>query len=140
MTRRAVLLPFAMLAWSAFAQTDWPAYGHDPGGTRYSPLKQITAANVARLRRAWTWHTGETGRQFETTPIVVGGRMYVSTQLGRIAALEPETGKEIWNYDPQTARPREHRGVSYWPGDARTPARIFFATGDARLIALDART
>jgi quinoprotein glucose dehydrogenase len=122
----------------ASSQTDWPVYGHDPGGMRYSPLKQINAANVSKLRRAWTWHTGETGRQFETTPIVVGGRMYLSTQMGRIVALEPETGKEIWNYDPQTGRSREHRGVSYWPGDVRTPARIIFATGDARLMALDA--
>jgi quinoprotein glucose dehydrogenase len=122
------------------AQTDWPAYGHDPGGMRYSPLKQITAANVATLRRTWTYHTGEEGRQFETTPIVVGDRMYLSTQTGRIVALEPETGKQIWSFDPKVQRPREHRGVSYWPGEARTPPRIIFATGDGRLIALDAKT
>lgn len=115
-------------------------YGHDPGGSRFSPLDQITTANVARLRRAWTYHTGETGAQLETTPIVVGGMMYLSTQRNRIVALEPETGKQIWSFDPKVARPREHRGVAYWSGDARRPARILFGTGDGRLIALDART
>src|SRR5256885_1265898 len=97
------------------AQTDWPAYGHDPAGTKYSPLKQITTANLENLHRAWTYHTGETGRQFETTPIVAGGRMYLSTQSGRIVALAPETGAEIWSYDPKGQHAREHRGVSYLP-------------------------
>lgn len=134
------ILLSAALARLAGGQTDWPVYGHDPGGMRYSPLKQITAANVGKLRRAWTYHTGETGRQFETTPIVVGGRMYLSTQMGRIVALQPETGKELWSYDPKVGRSKEHRGVSYWRGDARTAPRIVLATGDARLIALDAKT
>jgi len=135
----ACILPLMVLP-CLFGQTDWPVYGHDPGGMRYSPLAQIDVKTVARLRRAWTFHTGEKGRQFESTPIVAGDRMYLSTQLNRIVALEPETGKEIWSYDPKVQRAREHRGVSYWPGDARTPARIVFATGDGRLIALDAAT
>jgi quinoprotein glucose dehydrogenase len=121
-------------------QTDWPVYGHDSGGMRYSPIAQIDVTNVGRLRRAWTWHTGEKGSQFQSTPIVVGNRMYLSTQLNRIVALEPETGKEIWSYDPKVRRAREHRGVAYWPGDANAPARIVFATVDGRLIALDAAT
>jgi len=124
----------------AIAQTDeWPAYGHDPGGTRYSPLTQITAKNAAQLRRAWTYHTGEKGRTFETTPIVVKHVLYFSTQSQRIVALDPETGKELWTYDPK-AGARDHRGVSYWPGDAQTPPRIVFGTGDGRLIELDAKT
>ena len=122
------------------AQNDWPAYGHDPGGMRYSPLHQITAVNVATLHRAWTFHTGDSGRQFETTPIVVAGRMYLSTQTGRIVALEPETGKQFWSFDPKVERPREHRGVAYWPGEAKVSPRIIFGTGDGRLIALDAGT
>ncbi|HKE28204.1 MAG TPA: PQQ-binding-like beta-propeller repeat protein [Bryobacteraceae bacterium] len=124
----------------ALAQTDWPVYGHDPGGSRFSPLNQITTANVASLRRAWTYHSGETGAQFETTPIVVSGMMYLSTPRNRMVALEPETGKQIWSFDPKIARPREHRGVAYWPGDAHRSARIVFGTGDGRLIALDAKT
>src|SRR5437868_6806796 len=93
------------LAAAAFGQTNWPAYGHDPGGARYSPLKQIDAHNVAALRRAWTYHTGD-GGSFETTPIVVGGVMYFSTQTQKIVALEPETGKELWKFDPKS-RARE---------------------------------
>ncbi|MCU1261499.1 MAG: quinoprotein glucose dehydrogenase [Bryobacterales bacterium] len=137
------ILCVAMLAATAAmpvrAQTDWPVYGHDPGGMKFSPLTQINTTNIAKLERAWTYHTGEKGRQFESTPLVVGGVMYVSTQQQRIVALEPETGKEIWKYDPK-ARAREHRGVSYWAGDRQTPPRIVFGTGDGRLIALDART
>jgi glucose dehydrogenase len=134
----AVLLIGA--AGVALAQKDWPAYGHDPGGMRYSPLNQINTTNVRKLQRAWTYHTGDIGTQFETTPIVVNNRMYLSTQTSRVVALEPETGKEIWTYDPKVRRPREHRGVAYWPGDRQTPARIVFGTGDGRLIALDTAT
>src|ERR1051325_10614085 len=99
------MLRFALLcamAGSAAGQpTEWPFYGHDPGGARYSPLKQITPANVGRLRRAWVYHTGEMGN-FETTPIVVDHVMYFSTQAQKIVAVEPETGNEIWKYDPKS--------------------------------------
>ena len=122
------------------SQTDWPAYGHDPGHTRYSPLSQINARNVAQLRRAWTYHTGETGRQFETTPLVISDTMYLTTQNQRVVALDAATGREIWTYDPKVARAREHRGVSYWPGDAVTPPRVILGTADGRLIALEAKT
>jgi quinoprotein glucose dehydrogenase len=135
-----ILAVFLAAAGCLPAQKDWPAYGHDPGGMRYSPLSRINTTNVTKLRRAWTYHTGDTGNQFETTPIVIGNRMYFSTQTSRIVALEADTGKEIWTYDPKVRRPREHRGVAYWPGDSKTPARILFGTGDGRLIALDAAT
>src|SRR6266481_388821 len=118
---------------------DWSAYGRDPGGARYSPLDQINTKNVTQLQRAWTYHTGERGRGFETTAIVVDGVMYFSTQNQRIVALDPETGKEIWKYDPKS-NGREHRGVAFWPGDKQTPPRILLGTGDGRLIALDAKT
>ncbi len=128
-----------LTAGTAAAQsTEWPAYGHDPGGARFSPLKQINPENVGKLRRAWAYKTGEFGN-FETTPIVVGGVMYVTTQAQKIAALEPETGKELWKFDPKS-RLRELRGVSYWPGDRQSGARIIFGTSDGRLMALDAKT
>src|ERR1051326_7937206 len=87
----------------------WPVYGHDPGGMRYSPLVEITRANVSRLRPAWTFHTGDAapgGRfqprsGFEATPIVVDGAMYLSTAANRIVALDPETGTLRWEYDPR---------------------------------------
>jgi glucose dehydrogenase len=128
-----------MAAGCAAAQSaEWPSYGHDAGGARYSPLKQITAENAGRLKRAWVYHTGEMGN-FETTPIVVDHVMYFSTQAQKIVAVEPETGKEIWKYDPKS-RLRELRGVSYWPGDKQAPPRILFGTSDGRLTALDAKT
>jgi len=122
-------------------QGDWPEYGRDPGGSRYSPLTQINTTNVDHLDRAWTYHTGESGRSFEATPILVNNVLYFSTQKHNVVALNPETGAEIWKYYSNAKTPlRESRGVAYWPGDMQTPPRILFGTGDARLIALDAKT
>ena len=113
------------------AQTDWPVYGHDPGAARYSPLKQINTSNVAKLKRAWTFHTGEGGSG--TIPIVVGGVMYFTGDSG-IFAIVPETGTKIWHYE---ARQVTKRGLVYWPGDRTTHPRVYAASG-SRLIALDA--
>ena len=137
---------------------EWRAYGRDPLGSRWSPLAEITRENVTRLAPAWTYHTGETAPEFatrrrqrslEVTPIVVGNRMYVSTPLGRVMALEPETGRELWKFDPKVDRnitfgDFTNRGVSFW-ADSRSASgscaeRVFVATIDGRLIALDAAT
>ena len=134
-----LLLSIAALAQPTPQHGDWPVYGRDPGGARYSPLDQINSTNVQRLQPAWIYHTGERGRSFETTPIVVDHVLYFSAQNQKIVALDADTGSQIWKFDPK-ATGREHRGVSYWPGDARTPPRILFGTGDGRLIALDAKT
>lgn len=134
-----------------FGQSDWPSYGIDPGQTRYSTLKQITPANVATLKPAWTYRTGEKfdgkaadlAPQWQTTPIVVGGLMYLSTNRQNVVALEPDTGKEVWRYTltpPLNPPNGAHRGVSYWPGDSQTSARIIHATSDGRVIALDPKT
>jgi glucose dehydrogenase len=131
-----LLLPFSFHGDSSAQQ----ANGDYNAGMHYSPLTQITPANVNRLARAWTFHTGEKGRQFETLPVVAEGLLYITSQNCRVIALEPETGKEVWKYDPHVTRARDHRGVSYWPGDAGTAPRILLATGDARLIELDAKT
>lgn len=77
-------------------QTDWPEYGHDPGGMRYSPLKQITPANVATLARAWTYDTSEGSkrpRAEEVTPLVVNDVMYVPSSFGRVVALSRKREK-----------------------------------------------
>lgn len=122
---------FLAAAAGGWAQTDWPMFGHDPGATRYSPLKQITAMNVARLERAWTFHTGKAGS--EGIPIVVGGVMYVTAANG-LFAVEPETGKQIWHYE---ATQVALRGSAYWPGDKTTHPRVF-AGVKGGMIALDA--
>ena len=136
---------------------DWPAYGRDPGGSRYAPLAQITRDNVTQLQVAWSYRTGEASEEalpgqrasFEATPLVIDGTLYLSTPFNRMIALDPETGTERWRYDPQidvSLRYAEttSRGVSTWLDHDRavgTPCRrrIFVATIDGRLIALDAR-
>ena len=149
------------LSGAAFGQNDWPTYGRDLAGTRYSPLKQINAGNVTKLNGAWTYHMlsgngasaqavvegnevagrgrGAPARVWEVSPLVVGGVMYLTTVSGRVVALEPETGKEIWTYDVKDGAPAE-RGLEYWAGDAQAPAELFFGTSTGKLIALNAKT
>jgi quinoprotein glucose dehydrogenase len=135
---------------------DWPQYGRDQEGTRYTPLQQIDRDNVAYLKKAWEYHTGDfsdgsDGRPettFQATPILVDGVLYLATVYGRVIALNPETGTELWNYDPgvdATVKRGEfaNRGVTYWRAADGVQGRacgrrIFVATVDARLIALDA--
>ena len=101
---------FALGSAFLFAQdaAEWPTYGRDPGGTKYSPLNQINTKNVDTLVRAWSYHTGEPGGIWENTPIVVGNVMYFATRKNRVVALEPETGKELWVYDPKSGRLQLH--------------------------------
>jgi glucose dehydrogenase len=90
---------------------DWPFYGHDAGGMRYSPLAQINRANVARLKVAWTFHVadisdgagGKVRSGLETTPILVDGTLYLTSGFNRVFAVDPETGKQRWVYDPKIA-------------------------------------
>jgi quinoprotein glucose dehydrogenase len=127
---------------------DWPTYGHDPGGQRFSPLAQITTANVAKLQVAWTYHmqpaaVAEGSGRFagsEVTPLVVGGLMYVTTPYRRVLALDPDSGAEVWSYEVPGPGQPSLRGVEYWPGTPGISARIIFGTRDGRLIALDARS
>lgn len=137
---------------------DWTAYGRDAGGTRYSPLAQITRQNVTQLKPAWEYHTGALSPKsdlnskaaFEATPILVDGTLYLSTPFNQVIALDPVTGKERWKYDPDIDRTHGYsevtsRGVSTWLDSQRKAGdpcrrRIIFGTIDARLIAVDAET
>ena len=133
------------------SQGEWPAYGHDPGGQRFSPLTGINTQNVQSLQVAWTFRTGDAhqpvrGRPtaFEATPLYVNGKLYLGTPLGRVIALDPVSGRQVWAYDAKVPRDEGYgdfasRGVSMWQSP-RGQRRIFFATIDARLIALDAAT
>lgn len=150
----ALVCSFLVHAAEPGAAKDWPVYGGDAGGSKYSTLKQIHRGNVGTLTQAWTFSTGEPitplpGRDkepaFEATPIVVGGVMFLSTPYGKAFALDAATGKQKWVYDAHIEQDADYgdfanRGVTFWR-DARTGAgRIFFATIDARLIALEAST
>jgi len=154
-----VALPSALAGPSEEAADDWPFYGHDAGGMRYSPLTQINRQNVSRLTLAWVFHTGDVsagkgGRNrsgFETTPILLEGTLYITTPFNRVIALDPDTGTKRWEYDPKITLNWEYgdglinRGVATWKGTTKngkaagvTERRIFETTLDARLIALDA--
>jgi quinoprotein glucose dehydrogenase len=141
------------------SRTDWPNYGNDAGAMRYSPLARINRDNVSKLKVAWTFHTGDIadgsdGRKrsgFETTPILVDGTLFLTTPFNRVIALDPETGKQRWAFDPQIDRSLDYgdglinRGVATWldplgSRGGRCGRRIFEATLDARLIALDSVT
>src|SRR5213083_337356 len=124
--------------------TDWRTTGGDPGNSRYSPLDQINRANVAALRVAWVYHTGDvragSRSEIQATPIVVDGVLYTTTPALAVVALRADSGTLVWRFDPFANRAREshvNRGVVYWSeGDQR---RIFFSAG-RRLYALDAST
>ena len=130
MTRFLALL---LLSTGAFAETDWPAYGNDPGAMRYSTLRQIRADNAARLKPAWTFRTDKAGS--EAIPIVVDGVMYVTAPDG-VYALVPETGELLWKYD---ASPVALRGLAYWRGAGGLHSRVFAGNGPF-LLALDVTT
>jgi len=135
---KRIILPVLFLALCAVivrAQNNWVYFGQDQGATKYSTLTQINTGNVKNLKRAWTFHTGDKSGFFESTPLVIDSVMYFSAQNG-FYALDAVTGQQIWKFDAtQTTR----RGVSYWPGDARSPARIVASTQN-KLVALDVKT
>src|SRR5260370_18389882 len=127
----------------AFGQ-DWPAYGGDAGGARYSPLKEVNRSNVAKLKTAWTHHTGDVsdGTQypvrsaFEATPLMIDGVLYVVTVFGRLIALEPETGKELLAFDPKLDKTRSQmlfssRCGAFWSYAKDKP--LFYGTMDGIL-------
>jgi len=140
------------------ADTGWPTYGNDPGGTRYSPAKQINPNNVAQLQVAWTFRTGALPHDqeldhkaaFEATPILVDGVLFLSTPYDHVIALNAVTGAKLWEFDPKLELPYgasevTSRGVSAWRDASAKPGqpcalRIFIGTLDARLIALDGAT
>jgi quinoprotein glucose dehydrogenase len=137
----------------------WPYYGGDAGGQRYSPARQITLANVARLEPAWRFTTGDVASKgaamrhasFENTPILAGGRLYICSPFNEVSAVDPGTGRPYWRFDPRID-PGVHypntnvcRGVAYWrnpkaPEHGPCAERIFMNTNDRRLFALDAAT
>ena len=145
-----VLLLSLLAAPGKSLAQEWPHYGGDLAGRKYSALDQINRDNVGRLKVAWTYHTGDVsdGSQFpvrsafECTPLAVDGVLYLTTPFGRAIALEAATGKELWAFDPKLDKHRPYnlfinRGPAYWSrGKER---RLYWGTLDGRLFALNAR-
>ena len=104
-------------------------YSHDVRGTKFSPLTQINAGNVANLKQAWTATLRTTGAPTaEVTPVVVNGVMYLPSAT-RILALEAHTGKELWSFDLPAGMTTPPRGLTYWGGDGNNPPRLIFTNG-----------
>jgi quinoprotein glucose dehydrogenase len=141
---------------SSYNNNEWPVYGGDHFGSRYLPVSDINRNNVDSLNIAWMYRTGELEPEYKTdkptsfqaTPIVVDGVMYFSTPLGRVVALNPETGEEYWEYDPEIRRDVGYgdfanRGVATWVDETASETdscrrRIFLGTAQSQLIAIDA--
>jgi quinoprotein glucose dehydrogenase len=111
----------------------WQTYGGDPGSTQYSALSQINTTNVADLRLAWSYETGdaeEQGSQIQCNPIIVENRLFGTTAKLKVFALDAATGQEIWRFDPyggSSSGQGINRGVSYWR--SAEDERILFTAG-----------
>ncbi len=158
--RRALLIAAATAALAgAAAAQDWTHYGGGPGGTRFAPAAEITAANVHNLVPAWTARTGHAqapegareNARFSATPILAEGRLALCTPFSGIVALDPGTGRVLWrrqfdiDYTLRLGNGFNCRGVSYWRDpeaarDAACAARLFMGTADHRLVSVDLAT
>jgi len=132
---------------------DWPYYGADQAGTKYSTASDVNRSNVERLAAAWSWKPNEkplaefgtAPGSFENTPLMIDNVLYLSTPYNRVVALDAETGKEIWSYDPRAYADGQppngtgfvHRGVAAWRD--RGKLRIFL-NSRSRLFCIDAAT
>jgi quinoprotein glucose dehydrogenase len=160
----AALLSLCLIAPAVGAQYgardgQWRYYGGDPGVSKYAPLDLIDRGNVRKLAVAWRWSSPDNEVRLrnlfnlgelipfihEATPLMIDGVLYTTTSFSQAAAIDAVTGKTRWVYDPQTwkaGRPTNlgfvHRGLAYWTDGKEE--RLFLGTGDAYLIALNART
>ncbi|MEQ1897141.1 MAG: hypothetical protein ABL971_07125 [Vicinamibacterales bacterium] len=135
---------------------EWIDYGGDYSAIRYSPLSQITPANVSQLKVVWRWKSADREVQmsapnlrasrYQDTPLMVNGLLYTVTPLGMVAALDPATGEQKWLFDGQAYKEPKphsigwtHRGLAWW-SDGKGTDRVLVATTDAYIYSLDAKT
>ena len=143
---------------SAFS-ADWPTFGGDLASTKYSGLDDVNADNVGDLQLVWSWDSADNATvaannskatspvpgAFRATPLVIGGVVYISTSLGKVAAIDAVTGLQKWVFDThswKSGRPLNlgyiHRGVAYWSNGSEE--RVLMPTNDAYLWSIDAKT
>ena len=149
------------LAQYGAAGGEWRSYGGDQGGTKYSPLAQIDATNFEALEIAWRWESADNAldldslrereprasiRGLQVTPLMIAGRLYLSTAMYQTAAIDAGSGETIWVYDPEVylgGNPTHgygSRGIAYWADDESDDERIFWGTSEGYLLAVDAKT
>ena len=165
----SILILMGLSAYPASAQQgapngEWPTYAGDLGGTKYSALDQIDAANFNDLEIAWRWasadgaldldalreiHSDLSILNMRVTPLMVGGTVYVVTPLRLSAAIDAGTGEVRWVHDPDVIRSTKHsingpgyssRGLAYWADENGNDERLFYGTPDGYLLAIDAKT
>ncbi len=150
MTANLLLKPVLAIEDTVYGEpqneSDWTAYGGSQAGTRYAPHDAINRDNVAQLEQVWTADTGRVGR-FSATPIQIEDGIYLCTAQNVVIALDGDTGEERWRFDPENDTPAfgilgNCRGVTYYhipdrPKGEQCAERIYTATTDARMIALD---
>ena len=157
--KRLYAIPIVALGVLLEAQTgqqpiEWRHWGGDAAQTKYSTAADITTANVQNLELAWTWRTVDRAMPehdirpagFETTPLMIDDVLYVNTSFHRIVALDPDTGRQLWVFDPKTYEEGpplsgtglNSRGLAFWRSD-RGQTRLLIA-GRQRLFSVDAKT
>ena len=145
----AIIVAGSLLAAQQPANpVEWRYYGGDQGGTKHSPLTDIHAGNVHQLQVAWQWKHWDTPPApgfFESTPLMIDGVLYVTTPYNNLAAIDAETGKELWRFDGHAERLGpllsgsgwKLRGTAFWREGS---ALRVFLNNRHRLVSLDART
>jgi quinoprotein glucose dehydrogenase len=150
MKRTSITIAVALLAGAVLGaqqpSPDWPNVGNDPGSGKYSPLTEVTPANVANLKKAWSYDLGTPANGYTITPIVVANTMYFPVGGSTIVALKADTGTELWKFDLASIaaiQPNPSaggRGISYWAGSGQRGPRLVIATTNGFIVQLDAKT
>ena len=130
-----------MIVANAKTTNDWPSYGLDYSESRFSRLQQVNAENAKDLGLAWSYDL-ESIRGVEATPVVVDGIMYVTASWSVVHAIDARTGQRLWSYDPKVPHKEGYKGCCDVAnrGVALYKGKVFVASYDGRLIALDAAT
>jgi quinoprotein glucose dehydrogenase len=143
----AALLFFFAESPSIFAaltgqNVDWPIYLGDKERSHYSPLTQINRSNVAQVKVAWTYETGDKG-EYQANNLIIGGTLYTASPTRKVIALDAATGRELWKWDPKSEKAEpigaRQRGLVYWQNESGGEQRLFTGAGN-HLYALDPKS
>jgi len=117
---------------------NWHRSHGDSTSSHFSTLTDINRTNVDDLEVAWIYSPNKGNRNIQSNPVIADGLLFTPNSANEVVALDPETGREVWKFDPKASFPAK-RGMVWWPGDASTPSRLYFPVG-SHLVALDAKT